>query len=310
MKKALTILLTGGTALASAQQINYTFNGGNGSGGLGEYGIVTQANAGQALLGAEGNGDIYGNLNLGTNISGTRRFWHISKRTSSESHALHFYYYNGSTFQGPNLTLATSGNVGIGTYSPLAKLEVNGSILQNAENTAFGVDNIGDARLGFIKKTGSIPVLASNSGGPIIFSQTNQSGIYTNIAGSTLTERMRIDANGNVGIGSPSPDQKLTVKGIIHAQEVRVDLTVPGPDYVFEKSYRLLPLEEIKSYIDQNKHLPEVPSAAEMEKNGVQLGEMNMLLLKKVEELTLYVIELKTENREMKSRIAEIEKSK
>jgi hypothetical protein len=63
------------------------------------------------------------------------------------------------------------------------------------------------------------------------------------------------------------------------------------PDYVFEKSYSLPSLEEVKSYIDQNKHLPEVPSAKEMESNGVNLGEMNMLLLKKIEELTLYVIE-------------------
>ena len=61
---------------------------------------------------------------------------------------------------------------------------------------------------------------------------------------------------------------------------------------MFEPDYKLTSLDEIKNYIDQNKHLPEVPSAKEMEKNGVQLGEMNMLLLKKIEELTLYVIEL------------------
>ena len=103
---------------------------------------------------------------------------------------------------------------------------------------------------------------------------------------------------GNVGIGTISPDAKLAVSGQVHSQEVKVSVTVPGPDYVFEKSYNLPTLEEIKTYIDQNKHLPEVPSAAEMEKNGVKLGEMNMLLLKKVEELTLYVIEA---NRKIKA---------
>ncbi len=128
-------------------------------------------------------------------------------------------------------------------------------------------------------------------------------------AGS-LTDAMVIRSNGNVGIGSYNPDQKLTVKGIVHAQEVRVDLSVPGPDYVFEKSYKLRTLEEIKTYIDQNKRLPEVPSAAEMEKNGVQLGEMNMLLLKKVEELTLYVVDLKKENDHLKSRLDKIENDK
>jgi len=105
---------------------------------------------------------------------------------------------------------------------------------------------------------------------------------------------------GKVGIGNTNPDAMLTVTGQVHAQEVKVTVNAPGPDYVFEKDYKLTSLEEIKNYIDQNKHLPEVPSAKEMEKNGVQLGEMNMLLLKKIEELTLYVIELKRENTELK----------
>jgi hypothetical protein len=94
-----------------------------------------------------------------------------------------------------------------------------------------------------------------------------------------------------VGIGTTIPDAKLTVKGTVHANEVKVDLNVQGPDYVFEKGYDLMSLEETKAYIEANKHLPEVPSAKEMEKNGVQLGEMNLLLLKKVEELTLHLIE-------------------
>ena len=79
-------------------------------------------------------------------------------------------------------------------------------------------------------------------------------------------------------------------------------------DYVFEKNYKLTPLEDIKTYIDQNKHLPEVPSAKEMEKNGVQLGEMNMLLLKKIEELTLYVIEQNKKMEIQQSRIDNQEK--
>jgi hypothetical protein len=70
-----------------------------------------------------------------------------------------------------------------------------------------------------------------------------------------------IQSNGNVGIGSSSPDQKLTVNGTIHSKEVKVDLSVPGPDYVFEKNYELLSLTELETYITQNKHLPEVSSA-------------------------------------------------
>jgi hypothetical protein len=118
-------------------------------------------------------------------------------------------------------------------------------------------------------------------GGRYVFHFLNQSGT------SILYGR----SDGNVGIGTYSPDAKLAVKGTVHAQEVKVDLSVPGPDYVFNSDYNLLSLEEIKTYIDQYKHLPEVPSAKEMEANGVQLGEMNMLLLKKIEELTLHMIE-------------------
>jgi len=111
---------------------------------------------------------------------------------------------------------------------------------------------------------------------------------------------------GKIGIGTGTPDQLLTVKGIIHSQEVRVDLTVPGPDYVFEKDYRLPALKEVKDYIDQNKRLPDVPSAAEMEKNGVQLGEMNMLLLKKMEEMTLYILDQQKQIEALKSRMETI----
>jgi len=65
---------------------------------------------------------------------------------------------------------------------------------------------------------------------------------------------------------------------------------VPGPDYVFEEDYDLPTLAEIEAFITANKHLPEVPSAAEMEEEGIVLGDMNMLLLKKIEELTLHTI--------------------
>jgi hypothetical protein len=108
---------------------------------------------------------------------------------------------------------------------------------------------------------------------------------------------------GALGIGTTTPDEALTVKGKIHTNEVRVDLNSPieqGPDYVFEPTYNLLPLSEVESYIKANKHLPEVPSAKQMEEEGLNLKEMNLLLLKKVEELTLYVIELKNENEKLK----------
>jgi hypothetical protein len=91
----------------------------------------------------------------------------------------------------------------------------------------------------------------------------------------------------NVGIGTMNPDEKLTIKGKIHTQEVRVDMTgALVPDYVFENHYKLKTLPEVEEFIKENKHLPEIPSAKEIEKNGLMLAEMNMSLLKKMEEMT------------------------
>lgn len=120
---------------------------------------------------------------------------------------------------------------------------------------------------------------------------------------SSLT-RMTIDNNGNVGIGTENPDAKLSVNGLIHTKEVKVDL-IGWPDYVFEENYELLSLEETENYINKNGHLPNIPSALEVEKNGVNLGEINKKLLEKIEELTLHLIELNKEIKILKSKIKE-----
>jgi hypothetical protein len=186
-------------------------------------------------------------------------------------------------------TFPSSGNVGIGTPIPYYALDV-----------ATSDNNYQQLR---IKSPGS-PLLklsgSYNSGNGAEIWQTPAGDLFLNInSGST---GMIIKSNGNLGIGTNSPDAKLAVSGQVHAQEIKVSIAVPGPDYVFEKNYNLPSLEEIKSYIDQNKHLPEVPSAKEMEKNGVQLGEMNMLLLRKIEELTLYIINQDKQIAELKER--------
>ncbi|WP_443946635.1 hypothetical protein ACJVDH_05900 [Pedobacter sp. AW1-32] len=96
-------------------------------------------------------------------------------------------------------------------------------------------------------------------------------------------------ATGNVGIGTTSLTEKLNVEGKIRAREVRVE-SANWPDYVFKPEYALLSLADIEKQIKQNGHLPEMPSAAEVETNGIALGEINKLLLKKIEELTLHLI--------------------
>lgn len=98
--------------------------------------------------------------------------------------------------------------------------------------------------------------------------------------------------SGLMGLNTKNPDMELTVKGKIHTQEVKVDLNgAVAPDYVFKEDYPLPSLEATEAYIQANNHLPEIPSAAEMEENGIELKQMNLLLLKKIEELTLHTIQ-------------------
>lgn len=170
-------------------------------------------------------------------------------------------------------TFPTTGNVGIGTILPSKKLEVNGTILSTANYGLLIKPPSGDA---IIKRDnpGSLIISSNGSGSSVMFNY-NYGG-------------------GNVGIGTDNPSEKLAVNGKIRSKEVIVEAT-GWPDYVFEADYDLPTLVEIEAYIKANKHLPDVPSAKQVEENGLILGEMNALLLKKIEELTLHTIAIKKE---------------
>jgi len=114
-------------------------------------------------------------------------------------------------------------------------------------------------------------------------------GIKDSEAQNVWRDYLTVLANGNVGIGKNNPQYNLDVKGTIRATEIRVN--TGGADFVFENDYKLKPLSEVKSHIKEHKHLPDIPSAAEMQENGVGVSELSTKLLQKVEELTLYVIQ-------------------
>jgi hypothetical protein len=121
------------------------------------------------------------------------------------------------------------------------------------------------------------------------------------------TSRMSINlSNGNVGIGVASPVYKLEVCGTIRAKEVRVE--TGWCDYVFDKNYKLKSLDEVEKYINDNKHLPGIAPASEVEKDGLKVAEMNKAMMEKIEELTLYVIQLSKENKKLQSEIDTLKK--
>lgn len=115
--------------------------------------------------------------------------------------------------------------------------------------------------------------------------------------------------SGDVGIGTTTPNEKLSVNGNIRAKEIKVE-TTNWPDYVFHKEYKLPSLVETEKHIKEKGYLPGMPSAQEVETNGLNLGEMNEKLLQKIEELTLHLIEIDEkltnvikENQELKKEI-------
>ncbi|WP_437921166.1 hypothetical protein [Sphingobacterium sp. LRF_L2] len=114
---------------------------------------------------------------------------------------------------------------------------------------------------------------------------------------------------GKVGIGTTTPKEELSVNGNIRAKEIKVE-TASWPDYVFEENYKLPSLKDTEVFIKENKHLPNIPSAKEVSENGVALGETNALLLQKIEELTLHLIEKDKEIKELQRQASQIDQLK
>lgn len=161
-------------------------------------------------------------------------------------------------------------------------------VLPNTYYTVLGMRGWGD------DSGGKSHELAFSNDGRILF-RSGYSAAWGNWKNLVIS-----DEKGFVGIGTSSPTEMLSVKGNIRTKEIKVE-TQNWPDYVFTKDYKLLGLSEIEQFIAENGHLPGIPSAVQIKKDGVNLGEMNAKLLEKIEELTLHLIEMEKNNAQVQS---------
>jgi hypothetical protein len=264
---------------------------------------------------------------------------------------------NGGASYSNTLKISSSGNVGVGTTNPTAKLEIadagNASLRLGISNNASNAhaqirqslhtvayNQTSQATIGAVSwnhyndgnspsfsgtfllhngagMTGVTYGVPTANSGQLVMQNCDNAVIATN--GMTPIHispfgkvAATFVASGNVGIGETNPQHKLAVNGTIKAKEIIVE-TTGWSDYVFASDYRLAPLSEVEAHIAEKKHLPGIPSAAEVAEKGVNVAQVQAALLAKVEELTLHLIAqekallaLKAENAELKSEIKTI----
>ena len=135
-------------------------------------------------------------------------------------------------------------------------------------------------------------------------------GVSTPLRFSSSGNRMAINTDGRIVMGSsnnPATGYLLSINGKVICEELKVQLSPNWPDYVFNSNYKLMPLDELEKSIFKNKHLPNIPSAADITADkGFEVGEMNRKLLEKIEELTLYIIDLNKKNNQLAKEIEDI----
>lgn len=202
--------------------------------------------------------------------------------------------FNFKNFNGSLLTVSAGGNVGVGTVPSNMRLEVNGIIRSTAPVVFFGPGTATDV------------------------STTLKRGLYVDNGVSSAWElltlqnangvQLKVTGDGNVGIGTLNPkNYKLAVEGTIGARRVKVTQE-SWADFVFHPDYQLPALPDVAGYIEKNAHLPGIPTEKEVKENGVDLGEMNKLLLQRIEEQMLYIIQLNKQVQELSQQVKRLGK--
>ncbi|HNO70542.1 MAG TPA: hypothetical protein PKO16_02090 [Bacteroidia bacterium] len=213
-------------------------------------------------------------------------------------------------------------NVGLGTITPADKFHIHalggGIIRLTNNNTSYLTSQTvttGNIRNIAMQWNNNYSATNINETSAIKFTyradvngQVQDAAIrfFTQNNGSGVTQERMTIVGGNVGIGTTSPGSfKLAVEGKIGAREFKVTAASPWPDYVFESSHKLMSINDLENYLSKNKHLPNIPSAQDIqEDSGVNLGDMQIKHLEKTEELYLYIIELNKKIEMLENKLA------
>jgi len=239
-----------------------------------------------------------------------------------------------------DLVIKGNGNIGFGEIDPSDKVEIKrnggGLDLTHTNNASFSSIEA------FENETnqGAIQFVGTAFGAPVrrnsieIVNRATLGSVDVYTQNNFSLPKLRVQADGNVGIGLNNPAVKLHVNGDsrvngtlaigientaipteyrvgidgkVICEELKVKNSNAWPDFVFATNYHLMPLEKLEKFIQKNSHLPEIPSAKTVSEEGIELGKMNAKLLQKIEELTLYLIELKHQNEKLTDRVANLE---
>lgn len=287
-----------GSFLGSAEDVDFSTYGGN------TTGSVHLGTNGAPRLTVLSNGDILMknltnpfNLRLQSNTADYKSI-KFENQTGFEQHSIESYNgqmnfrRNENLF--PSMVWSANDRFGIGQIAPLAKLHVSGG--GDASLTSNGYIMTGESSGNNVVIDDNEILGRNDGGGGDLFIQ--------NDAGNVLLCAQEVGAVG-IGIASASglpAGSLLAVDGKITCEEVLVKMSQNWPDYVFADEYKLPDLCDVKTYIETNKHLPGIPKAIDIEKDGLEVGAIQRKMMEKIEELTLYVIMLKEEIEELKKK--------
>jgi hypothetical protein len=297
----------------STEALGVGVTGTHGGAGIGVYGY---APSGKGVYGASPTGwGVYGHSSSGgIGVQGNSYAGTAMAATSNTGIAiLATSNGTGDILRGMSGTtevfkINAEGKVGIGTNEPEAFLELMKNSETDSDEALFQISTqYMGSHIPVVKATSERVYIGNFSGGTSL--ETNLPSIYD------------LAVSGSVAIGNPAiadrkfpSAYKLAVDGKVIAEEVTVQLSQDWPDYVFSEQYERATLQQLEEYIRKNQRLPQIPSAAEVNQNGVSLGDMQAKLLQKIEELTLYMIDqnkevtaLKLENEALKQRITALE---